>query len=67
MSSSLNTPFPLEKLERITQHPENYRLLEKIPLTIEGVDTHFPIILNPPRDGEKTYSVVFLDTEFHLY
>ena len=58
-----NDSFPLHLLENIKLHPENYRLLEKIPLTIEGVDTHFPIILNPPLEGEKTYSVVFLDTE----
>ena len=55
--------FPLNMIERITAHPENYRLLEKIPLTISGVDTHFPIVLNAPLPNEKVYSVVFLDTE----
>ena len=55
--------FPLAMLDNIKAHPENYRLLERIPLTIEGVDTHFPIQLNKPLPGEKIYSVVFLDTE----
>ena len=55
--------FPLSMIDNIRAHPENYRLLEKIPLTIEGVDTHFPIKLNEPVQGEKLYSVVFLDTE----
>ena len=40
-------------IERITSHPENYRLLEKIPLTITGVDTHFPVVLNEPHPNEK--------------
>ncbi|MGN1280745.1 MAG: 3'-5' exonuclease [Succinivibrio sp.] len=55
--------FPLSMFDNIKAHPENYRLLEKIPLTIEGVDTHFPIRLNDIKEGEKVYSVVFLDTE----
>ena len=55
--------FPLSMFDNIKAHPENYRLIERIPLTIEGVDTHFPIKLNDPIDGEKLYSIVFLDTE----
>ncbi len=58
-----NNVFPLNLIDKIKEHPENYRLLEKIPLTIEGVDTHFPIVLNQPLENEKVYSVVFLDTE----
>lgn len=55
--------FPLSMFDNIKAHPENYRLIEKIPLTIDGVDTHFPIKLNEVQEGEKIYSVVFLDTE----
>ena len=55
--------FPLSMFDNIKAHPENYRLIERIPLTIEGVDTHFPIKLNDPIDGEKLYSIVFLETK----
>ncbi len=55
--------FPLNMFDKIQQHPENYKLLTKIPLTVEGVDTQFPIKLNAPYPNERTYSVVFLDTE----
>ncbi|MGN0901761.1 MAG: 3'-5' exonuclease [Succinivibrio sp.] len=60
---STDTIFPLAEFDAIRQHPENYRLLKRIPLTIKGVDTHFPIILNEKLEGEKVCQVVFLDTE----
>lgn len=62
MSESIEV-FPLNMFDKIQQHPENYKLLTKIPLTVEGVDTQFPIQLNAPYPNERTYSVVFLDTE----
>ena len=62
MSKNIST-FPLAMIDNIKAHPENYRLLERIPLTILGVDTHFPIKLNDPVEGERVHSVVFLDTE----
>lgn len=58
-----NVLFPLNRFEEISRHPENFRLTERIPLTIEGVDTHFPIELNPRLPDDKVASIVFLDTE----
>lgn len=58
-----NTLFPLNRFEEISKHPENFKLIERIPLTIEGVDTHFPIELNKRLPDDQIHSVVFLDTE----
>ncbi|MCI6939740.1 MAG: 3'-5' exonuclease [Succinatimonas hippei] len=58
-----NNIFPLSMFDNIKAHPENYRLIERIPLTVNGVDTHFPIKLNEPVEGERVHTVVFLDTE----
>lgn len=58
-----NTLFPLNRFEEISKHPENFHLIERIPLTIEGVDTHFPIELNKRLPDDKIHTVVFLDTE----
>lgn len=55
--------FPLELFDNIRKHPENYRLLQRIPLTIPGVDRHFPLKLEEPVEEEKVFQVVFLDTE----
>lgn len=55
--------FPVEYFDNIRQHPENYLLLQKIPLTIEGVDSRFPIRLQEEEAGERVTTVVFLDTE----
>ncbi len=53
--------IPLSMIDNIRAHPENVSSFREIPLTIEGVDTHFPIKLNEPVQGEKLYSVVFLE------
>ena len=55
--------FPLELFDNIRNHPENYRLLQRIPLTIPGMEEKFPIKLNEAEAGERVFSVVFLDTE----
>lgn len=55
--------FPLERMGEIQSAPENYRLLQRIPLTLEGIESKLPIKLNEKVAGEKVYSVVFLDTE----
>lgn len=55
--------FPLELFDNIRKHPENYKLLQRIPLTISGVDKYFPLKLEEPVEGEKVFQVVVLDTE----
>lgn len=55
--------FPLELFDNIRNHPENYRLLQRIPLTIPGMEEKFPIKLNEAEAGERVFSLVFLDTE----
>ena len=55
--------FPLERIDEIQKHPQDFKLLERIPLTIEGMDTRLPIKLNDPVEGERIHHVVFLDTE----
>ena len=61
--SNLNSVFPLERLDEIQKHPEDFRLLERIPLTVDGINTKLPIKLNEPQEGERVHHVVFLDTE----
>lgn len=61
--STSNDVFPVSMFDNIRQHPSNYRLLTRIPLTEEGVDTHFPIELNSKIEGDTVKTVVFLDTE----
>lgn len=55
--------FPLERIGEIQKTPENYRLLQRIPLTVDGIESKLPYKLNEKVAGEKVYSVVFLDTE----
>ena len=55
--------FPLERMDDIRQRPGDFRLLERIPLTIPGLESKFPIQLNAPIEGEKIHHAVFLDTE----
>lgn len=55
--------FPQERFEEISRRPDDFRLLERIPLTLEGIERKFPIQLNAPVEGEKLHHVVFLDTE----
>lgn len=61
--SNLNSVFPLERLDEIQKHTEDFRLLERIPLTVDGINTKLPIKLNEPQEGERVHHVVFLDTE----
>lgn len=55
----MNPNFPTEKLTDISQQPQNYRLLERIPLTQEGGT--FPMQLNSTVGDEQV--LVLLDTE----
>ena len=55
--------FPLEKFDEIRKNPENYRLLQRIPLTYPGIEEHLPLSLNEKVEGERIHHAVFLDTE----
>ncbi|MCK0534820.1 MULTISPECIES: 3'-5' exonuclease [unclassified Anaerobiospirillum] len=55
--------FPLNRIEDIKCHPNDFRLLERVPVTRADVQEMLPIILNDKLEGENTWSVVFLDTE----
>ncbi len=55
--------FPLERIDEIVKHPENFRLLERIPLTQDGMLDKIPIKLQEPQDGDTIKYAVFLDTE----
>lgn len=52
-------PFPLERLSEIPQRPDDFRLLERIPLTKEG--QIWPMQLSEPVGDELP--MVLLDTE----
>lgn len=55
--------FPLDRIEDIKNHPSDFKLLERVPITRDDVQELLPIQLADPIDGEKVWSVVFLDTE----
>lgn len=52
-------PFPLERLADIPERPEDFRLLERIPLTREPQS--WPLELSPMVGDEQP--MVLLDTE----
>lgn len=55
--------FPLNRIEDIKQHPEDFNLLERVPLTRNEVQELLPIKLVERLPNEQTFAVVFLDTE----
>lgn len=55
--------FPVERTDEILKRPQDFRLLERIPLTMPGIESKFPIKLNTPNEGERIHHAVFLDTE----
>ncbi len=55
--------FPIERFDEIQSRPQNFRLLERIPLTLPGIEETFPLKLHEAVPGEKIHTAVFLDTE----
>lgn len=55
--------FPLDRLEDIQKHPQDFRLVERVPLTRMDILERLPIHLYETVPGEKTSSIIFLDTE----
>ena len=52
--------FPIEAIPDIQAAPEDYRLLQRIPITRQS--TTFPIELNPPVGDERPLVVVDVET-----
>lgn len=55
--------FPLDRIDDIKLHPNDFKLLERVPITREDVQELLPIKLVEPIENEQTWPVVFLDTE----
>ena len=55
--------FPLERIEDIKNHPNDFKLLERVPLTRDDVLERLPLKLADIVPGERLCAVVFLDTE----
>ncbi len=55
--------FPLERIEDIKNHPNDFKLLERVPLTRDDVLERLPLKLADMVPGERLCAVVFLDTE----
>jgi DNA polymerase-3 subunit epsilon len=53
------TPFPVNRLAEVEQHPENFLLIERVPITLTGAV--FPIAFNEHVGDERPFVVV--DTE----
>lgn len=55
--------FPVDRINEIKEHPEDFRLLERIPITRNDVIQKLPIRFEAPQPNETLVPVVFLDTE----
>lgn len=55
--------FPVERIDEILKRPQDFRLLERIPLTVEGMMNKLPIRLQEPQEGDIIKHAVILDTE----
>lgn len=56
-------PFPIEKLDQIKNDLNDYKLLQRVPLSKEGYCDRLPIVLHQRQDNEKTHNIIILDTE----
>ena len=61
--SSYSNLFPMERFDEIQLRPEDFRLLERVPFTKTEFLDQLPYKLHDVIEGERTFSVVFLDTE----
>lgn len=55
--------FPLDRLEDIKNHPNDFKLLERVPITRPDVLELIPIRLTEALPNENVCPIVFLDTE----
>lgn len=55
--------FPFARLDEIRRRPADFRLLERVPLTLAGIADYLPLQLNEPVDHERVHQAIFLDTE----
>lgn len=55
--------FPLERIDEVKLHPENYRLVERVPLTRPENIERLPIRLFDVGPNEQLAPIVILDTE----
>lgn len=55
--------FPLDKIEDIKARPQDFRLLQQVPLTCEDVINHLPVNVAVTCPDERVSAIVFLDTE----
>ncbi|MGM0855886.1 MAG: 3'-5' exonuclease [Pseudomonadota bacterium] len=57
---SLPEAFPLEDIPRVEASPDDYRLLERVPLT--KANASFPLTLHPPMGDERPFVVADVET-----
>lgn len=55
--------FPVDRLNEISQHPQDFRLLERVPFTQPDFINSVPVQLLKRDPNENTFPIVFLDTE----
>lgn len=55
--------FPITRFDEITKRPNDFKLLERIPLTVKGSLNTLPFVFNETKEGEKLHSIVIIDTE----
>lgn len=55
--------FPLDRITDIQQHPQDFRLLERVPFTGKEFRDKLPMHVLCTVADEHTFPIVFLDTE----
>jgi len=55
-------PFPLNKLSEIPQRPQDFRLIERIPLTLTDACKTLPLVLAEPVGDEKVMAILDFET-----
>ncbi len=55
--------FPIDRFAEIQQHPQDFKLLERVPLTRDDVLARLPVVLCEATPNERVSSMIFLDTE----
>ncbi len=62
--SGSNNAFPLDLIPEIQQHPGDFRLLRRIPITADGaLEGRLPWVFNERQADDRVAHAIFLDTE----
>lgn len=59
----MDSIFPLDRLDEISRHPQDFKLLERVPFTRNDFRANLPIQLVQTHPQENAFPLIFIDTE----